>query len=248
MKIFILASFFVFKLNAQDMESSIPGDPTSSFDDSFDSSEEENFERFFSFGRFLHLSGYGSMVIPTGPMTQIYLSGFGFGANISYFIDWNIAIGFDFSMSVLPINIAMPETAFPSEITGNAYLTATNLYLKYYFNFFDISKFIASLNPFLKLGAGLYVLTDNIDVNGTITDIGFSPARTAIVPGVVGGLGFEYDIFRKKFLLGAEALYQYTLFSSVNPNLDGTKNELLNNLDYSGTLMTICISLIINFN
>lgn len=246
MKILFLIFLFIFKLNAQGLENTIPGDPTSSFDDSFDSQEEENYERFFSFGRFLHLSGYGSIVTPIGPMTQIYLSGMGFGTNLSYFIDWNVAIGFNFSLNMLPINIIYENTG---EITGVGYLTATDIYLKYYFNFFDISKFIASLNPFLKLGAGIYVLSDSIDINETITDyVGFSPARTAIAPGVVAGIGLEYDIFRKMFLLGVEVLYHYTLFSSTNSSLEGTDNKILNSLDYSGNLITVGISLILNFN
>ena len=246
MKILFITFFCIISLNAQDIENTIPGDPFTSFDDEETAFEEENLERFFSFGRFLHLSLYGSTVMPMGPMSEIYTAGFGAGGSITYFIDWNIAITFDVSLNILPIDMVLND--YPEGIQGSAYLSATNVYLKYYFNFFDISKFIAKLNPYFKLGAGLYILSDNIDVNETITDIGFSPARTAIAPGIVVGLGIEYNLYKKMFLLSLDANYHYTMFSPTNPNVEGTGIPDLEFFDYSGSILSIGCSLILNFN
>jgi outer membrane protein W len=239
-----------FKLNSQNLDNFINLDPFTSFDDHELSLEEENFERFFTFGRFIHIAGYFNLTTPMGPMTSIYLPGYGIGGNISYFIDWNIALLFDLSLNFLPISIMVPSAGnTEKEIHGNAYMSSSHLYLKYYFNFFDISKTISDFNPFLKLGIGIYMLSDRININDTIELLKFSPARTEISPGFVGGLGIEYSIYRKSFLLSLEALYHYTLFNSVNSNIPNNTvfTELLN-LDYSGHIFSINLGLIFNLN
>jgi len=249
-KILVLFFLLSFKIYTQDIDNFTNLDPFTSINNYGFSLEEENFERFFSFGRFVHFAGYLSILAPIGGMQGIYEPGYGLGGNISYFIDWNIALMFDLALNFMPIYIPTPTVQGSSqEIIGTAMMSSSHIYLKYYFNFFDISKMIASLNPYLKLGLGLYILSDKIVVNDTIDKIKFSPARTAIAPGLVGGLGLEYDIYNKTFLIGFEALYHYTMFDRVNENIPAntTVSELAN-LDYSGSILVLTVSLILNLN
>jgi len=244
--LFLLIFLISIEAFTQDIDNFTNLDPFTSFNNHALSLEEENFERFFSFGRFIHFAGYLSILSPIGGHSSIYTPGQGFGGNISYFIDWNIALMYDLSINFLPISIAVNSHGTDNEIYGTAYLTTTHAYLKYYFNFFDISKMLASLNPYLKLGLGLYILSDTIAINNTVENLKFSPARSQIVPGLVAGLGLEYDIYNKTFLLGFEALYHYTMFTSVNENIPNSSE--LKNLDYSGHIMSISLSLILNLN
>jgi hypothetical protein len=227
-------------------------DPFSEIETTEDEEYEESIDRFYTFGRILHLSIYGGLVIPRGPMTDIYASGAMGGFRISYFIDWDVAISFGFGLGKLSVSIPNMNAATANvvdPITGGATMANLALGLKYYINFNDISKPIAYINPAISAGVELTIINDYIDQD--ILDIfatkGYTldPSHRSIAPGLFMGISVEFPIFRKSIYLGGEFMYHMSFFSSSNPDVTETDPHF-GWIDYSGNYMSFGGSLIWN--
>jgi len=227
-------------------------DPFSEIESAEDDEYEESIERFYSYGRIMHLSVYFNFMNVTGNMSEVYTSGFLAGARISYFIDWDLAITFNFAMGKLGVDIinTNPLTGYsPQFITGGAIVGNLGLGLKYYINFHDISKVIAFINPSVSIGAEMTVIGDYIDeyildelaTKGVTED----PGHRFTGGGVYFSFGLEFPIFRKSILLGGDFTYHLSFFPSANENVpfgDATYGNLL----YNGHFMTYGFNLIWN--
>ncbi|MCX6112268.1 MAG: hypothetical protein NTY22_03145 [Proteobacteria bacterium] len=218
-------------------------DPFSEIDTSEDEEYEESLDRFYAFGRMLHLSLYGQFLNIRGPMADIYKSGAMGGFRISYFIDWDVAFIFGFSlgsMSVSIPNVNPVTSGIVNPITGSATIANIELGLKYYINFYDISKPIAYINPAILAGVELSIIRDQIDQeiltllkNYSITN----PAHRSVAPGLFAGMSLEFPIFRKSIYLGGEFMYHFSFFPSTNPVVLSTDPHF-GWINYSGNYMT----------
>ncbi len=224
-------------------------DPFSEVDASEDEEYEEALDRFYTFGRILHLSAYGQMINIRGPMSDIYKSGAMGGVRVSYFIDWDVAVTFHFSIGKTSVSIINPNpltAATVSTITGSATMANVGLGIKYYINFYDIAKPIAYINPAISAGAELNIMRDSIDADilklvPTMVD----PAHRTVAPGLFAGVSIEFPIFRKSIYLGGEFIYHFSFFPASNPNV-AVGDPHFGTLDYSGNYMTFGASLIWN--
>ena len=139
--------------------------------------DEEAIDRFYAYGRIFHISVFGNATQLYGPMSGIYHSGWFMGGRISYFLDWDLALTFHVSIGRATMSFANPnpaDSALIPTFTGSATMFNMGLGLKYYFNFHDISKAIAYINPAVHFGAEMSIINDALDMNSippTITII-----------------------------------------------------------------------------
>jgi len=209
--------------------------------------QEEALDRFYGYGRIFHIELYGSMDYLNGPMSYIYHRGWLMGARISYFLDWDLAITFHVSLGKATMEFANPVTAdnYPT-FTGSATLFNMGFGLRYYFNFHDISRAIAYINPAINFGAEMSIINDALDMSNIPSTININdPSHKMVAPGLFFGLSIEFPIFRKSVLLGGDFLYHLSYFPSTN-NKIASNDPHFGNLDYSGTYMTLGGSFIIN--
>lgn len=207
--------------------------------------QEEALDRFYGYGRIFHFEVYGGMAYLRGPMSNIYRSGWLVGGRVSYFLDWDLAIIFQTSIGKAAMefyNPVMSETN--SMFTGSATLFNMGFGLKYYFNFHDISRAIAYINPAISTGAEISIINDSLDMlNVSSTTI--DPSHKMVAPGLFFGISIEIPIFRKSVLLGGDFAYHLSYFPTTN-NKVPPGDIHFGNLDYSGTYMTLGGSFIIN--
>jgi len=201
--------------------------------------EQEAMERFYSYGRLFHIAFFGEVASATGSMANIYHRGFLMGGRISYFLDWDIAITFNIGVGTLPVSFPNSDTvtrgAYPL-FTGSALLFNLGFGIKYYFNFQDISRAIAYINPAFQTGMELSIINDSMDTYNApsgVPDI----SHRSVAPGLYAGMSLEMPIFRKRIYLGASFIYHISFFSDTNKKILPT-DQYHRNLDYSGNYMT----------
>ena len=216
-----------------------PGDPMTNFWNDDAETQEEAMIRFYEYGRFIHIIGFGEFLVPVGSRASIYTAGMLIGGKFSYFLDWNIAITVYLGIGFIPILI---EGVSGANLTGTSNLFDMGAGFKYYFNFHDISRIIASVNPYFAFSAGLLVVQDELDTTalstGT-TSISY-PEYSGYGFKVYAGLGLEFPIFRKSILLGVEAGY-HLLFLPVSADNTVANSE---EMDYSGDAIGMSLNLI----
>lgn len=204
--------------------------------------QEEAIDRFYAYGRIFHITAYGNAAYMYGPMSEIYTHGWFIGGRIAYFLDWDLAITLHVGLGKTAMNFANPnplDNNILPTFTGSAILFNMGLGLKYYFNFHDISKAIAYINPAVHFGAEMSIINDSLDMNAipsyiTIID----PSHKMIGPGIFFGLSIEVPIFRKSVLLGGEFIYHLSFFPSVNNKIP-VNDAHFGDLDYSGRYMCL---------
>jgi len=257
----ILVLIFLLNINvltAQDaFQSSEVGDPLSDFTSFEETQEEESLDRFYSYGRFVHIGGGIDLFAPLGGIATVYDPGTIGWLKISYFADWNIALTLSLGAGTTTINIdnSMLSTAVPT-IGGDMIMYLTEGSIKYYLNFNEISPFIARINPAFTLGVGLVVLNDTYNTTD-LSNLGISigPDRQAIAPDIFGTFSIEFNIFQNSLLLGLEMGYHFTTFSPYNSEINYSATALTDStfkyfgdLDYTGNFLTFGLNLIWNLN
>jgi hypothetical protein len=228
-------------------------DPFSEIETAEDDEFEESMERFYSYGRIMHIGAYMNFINIRGNMSDVYTSGALAGIRISYFIDWDLALTFHFAMGKLGVDIinTNPLTGYsPQFLTGGAIMGNLGLGLKYYINFHDISKVIAFLNPAVSVGAEMTVLSDYLDeeIISILKTKGVpisDPGHRSVAPGMYFSFSLEFPIFRKSIYLGGEFSYHLSFFPSSNPDIPYT-DPTFGNLLYDGHFMTYGFNLIWN--
>ena len=220
-------------------------DPFSEIETSEDEEYEEAMDRFYAFGRILHLSLHGEFISVRGPMADVYKPGAMGGLTINYFIDWDVAILFGFNLGALSVSIpnVNPLISFVNPITGTATVANIEMGIKYYLNFYDISKPVAYINPAIIAGVEMTIIKDQIDqeilkkfATYNIPDA----SHRSIAPGLFAGMSIEIPIFRKSIYIGAEFLYHFSFFPSTNSSITAVNSldPTYSWIDYSGHYMT----------
>jgi hypothetical protein len=211
--------------------------------------QEEALDRFYGYGRIFHVAIYGGMDYLRGPMSYIYHRGWLIGGQVSYFLDWDLTITFHTSIGKASMEFANPvtETPYPyTTFTGSATLFNLGFGLKYYFNFHDISRAIAYINPAINFGAEISIINDSLDMLDIPSTIDIrDPSHKMVAPGLFLGMSIEFPIFRKSIYLGADFTYHLSYFPAKNNKIPANDPHF-GSLDYSGTYMTLGGSFIIN--
>lgn len=194
-------------LLAQNDEGTDAYDPFSDYSEFEEATEEEADINFFKNGRFFTIALVGGYRMFTDVLGKLYSPSFYFGGQVNYFFDLRFALQVVYITGNHQFNLVGNH--------GNVELTTTELDIKYYFNVQNVTRGLASLNPYIIIGASQNYRTLRLDgVDGYARD-------SAI--GVTGGGGIEIPLMRNKMYFGAEAVYQYINFADKNsPIVVGT--------------------------
>jgi hypothetical protein len=228
-----------------------PFSPISQFDPDQIDEEEEVTERFYDFGRLVHISLGGGIAQPTGPMVNIYNVGWMIGTRFTYFLDWDLGITFHANIGRSSMSIINPNPItynIVPEFTGTATLFNMGLGVKFYPNFYDISKSIAWLNPSILIGMEVFMINDRIneqDLEDLKTYNINDPSHRATAPSVFMGAGVDIPFLRNVLYLGLEFIYHLSFFPSTNYRIDANDPHF-GQLDYSGRFFTYNVQFIWN--
>ncbi len=189
-------------LLAQSDDSYDPFADYSEFDEAVDEEEDLN---FFRNGRLLTLGFIGGYRGWTQTLNKIYAGNVSFGLFICYFFDLRFALQFGFLTSDHLMTISGPgfET-----IRGNVNMTDITANLKYYFNTQNVTRGLADLNP--------YVIGGFSQVYRTISVSNEAAYGKDAAFGFNIGAGLEIPMMRNKLFFGAQAVYQYLMFTDEN--------------------------------
>ena len=225
MKILIFLVLFIPQLAAAELITnpevhSYPGVLTSQFEesDAYDpfvdysefeeATEEEADINFFRNGRFFTLGfvlGYRSFSDTLG---KIYDPSPNFGLFLSYFFDLRFAMQLTFLTGDHSLGFSSPQG---TSVSGNASITSFGLNLKYYINTQNVTKGLASINPYLTGGFA------NISRTATVRDESAFSKESAT--GFEIGGGIELPLLRNKMYFGIQATYQLVNFADENSEI-----------------------------
>ncbi len=211
--LFIFTSTFTLQpLFAQDIEkpimvaqdSSDSFDPFADYSEFEEASEEEADINFFKNGRFFSLGlivGYRTL---TGTLGQLYPGAPNFGINLTYFFDLRFALQIAYSGSTHPFSLNSAGTT----TAGSTAVSGVSFDLKYYFNTQNVTKGLASINPYISGGFTQNYLTRTVtvDTNTPSTAGNISKDSAASFNFAVGA---EMPLMKGKMYLGLEAQYQF---------------------------------------
>ncbi len=169
--------------------------------------EEEADINFFRQGRLL-TAGFliGERGFTQG-MSQIYDKNIAYGLYLSYFFDLRFALQFSYVTSSHRFHASSPTT----NATGNVLLNGISVDIKYYFNTQNLTKGLATFNPYVIGGFTSFQRQTTVDSQPEF-------AKDSAMAFDVGA-GFEIPILQKKMYLGAQALYQVVNFPNQNTEI-----------------------------
>jgi len=231
-----------------------PFAPIAQFDPAEIDEEEEVTERFYDYGRLIHISFGGGLAQPVGPFSTFYSTGWMLGTRFTYFLDWDLGITFHTGIGRAGISYLNPNpvtSGIVPEFTGKATLFELGFGIKYYPNFYDISRSIAWLNPSLLLGLELFVINDEIndqDLEDLKTYNINDPSHRVTAPAVFMGLGLDIPILRKVVYVGLEFVFHVTFFPSYNYRIEDNDPHFGadTGLNYSGRFLSYGMHIIWN--
>lgn len=180
-------------------------DPFSDYSEFEEGSEEEADINFFHNGRFFSIGILGGYESFTDTLGVIYTPSFQFGLFLEYFFDLKLAMQLAYLTSTHSLTIA---TGQGSALTGSVALSHFEFDLKYYLNTQNVTRGLASLNPYIIFGASSYTRATNINgSNGEIDDSAF---------GAQAGMGIEIPIMHNSAFFGVQGTFNYIAFPNAN--------------------------------
>lgn len=223
-----------------------PFSPISQFDPAEIDEEEEVNERFYDYGRLIHIAFGGNLTQPVGPFSTFYTTGWMLGVRFTYFLDWNLGLTFHTGLGRSSISYINPNpltSPLVPEFTGKATLFDLGFGIKFYPNFHDISSSIAWLNPSILLGLELFVLNDELNDQDLETLKAYNindPSHRVTAPAVFMGMGLDIPLLRKVVYLGLEFMFHVTFFPSYNYRIEKNDPHFGEDtgLDYSGRFLS----------
>jgi hypothetical protein len=170
-------------------------------------SEEEADINFFRNGRFLTMGFTLGQRTFTEGMADIYSNDIVYGLYLSYFFDMRFALQFGWHTGSHDIQVG---TA-----TGKADISTTSVHIKYYLNTQNVTRGLASLNPYVIGGFGSTSRESTVDGQ---PEIGKESAM-----GFDLGGGIEFPMLNNKMYFGGQLLYSVVNFDDENTEikLDG---------------------------
>lgn len=179
--------------------------------------EEEADLNFFRQGRLLTAGVLLGERGFTQGMNQIYKNDVAYGVYLSYFFDLRFALQFTFLTSSHRLHI----TSAANSVSGNVSLNSISVDIKYFFNTQNLTKGLATFNPYIIGGFTSFQRQTTVDSEpefGKDSAMGFDL-----------GLGVEMPILQKKMYVGAQAMYQIVNFPNQNQEI-----VLNNGTDHTG--------------
>jgi hypothetical protein len=165
--------------------------------------EEEADINFFRHGRFVtmgFLLGYRSF---TEGMGQIYGDDVAYGGYLSYFFDLRFALQFGYTTSSHSIAVG--------GVRGDTKIGALSIDLKYYLNTQNVTKGLATLNPYFVGGFSSFNRQSTVD--------GQPEFSKDSAMGVNMGMGIEIPFLNNKMYFGAQGMYQLVNFRDENSEI-----------------------------
>jgi len=215
---------------AQDEEGDVY-DPFIDYSEFEEAGEEEADVNFFRNGR-LFTAGFlvGQRQFTQG-MSGLFQKDIAYGLYLSYFFNLKTALQFSYMTSSHAFRIS-------PTVSGDIRLTHFAADLKYFFNTQNVTKGLASFNP--------YVLGGFSSINRETNRVGVTDFGQERAMAFDAGVGVEIPIGKRNdFYIGAQALYQLVNFKDENSNIiaDGSPTNKFAN----GDLITLSAILGVNF-
>ena len=168
-------------------------------------------------------------------MRNIYGDAFTVGLFLSYFFDLRFAMQLSFLTGSHPISF----TAQSTSVTGDATLTEMGINLKYYLNTQNVTKGLASFNPYFVGGFSQVTRTATVDGQEAFSKEG--------ALGFDIGAGIEIPMLRNKMYFGAVVSYQLVSFSDEQSEIFLAGESTGTGLFPTGDLIKGLIILGVNF-
>ena len=211
-------------------------DPFADYSEFEETADEEEDLNFFRNGRLLTVGFLGGYRGWTGTLGSLYSSGPTFGLYLCYFFDLRFALQISYVTNQTTLSV--PARTNSSAVNGNINIDDLQLLLKYYFNTQNVTRGLASLNPYVV--GGISQIYRTVTVSGN-NNFGKDSAFGADI-----GAGIELPMMRNKMYFGAQGLYQVINFSDANKDyLDAAGNNT--GIKGSGSSFTAMGILGINF-
>jgi outer membrane protein W len=209
------------------------GDPSN-----YEFSEDEKEDKeFFHLGRYVMIGvdlGVGAF---TGGLGRTTNPGFYAGAKFLYFFDKSICMELagHYANHLDTVNPAAGQIL---RIDTN--LIPLTLGFRYYFDTKNAPKAIAIANPYLGVGGGVYVRTQNVTLDKGFTNV---TNGTTYSFGGYGAAGLEFPIYRRHVYAGVDARFHFIFF----PDANNTFGLAPGTVDRSGNYFTTTASITYNF-
>jgi opacity protein-like surface antigen len=209
-------------------------DPFIDYSEYEEANEEEADINFFRNGRFLTMGFSVGQRMFTEGMADHLKQDVAFGLFLSYFFDLRFALQFGY----LTGSHALKFDTTSGQVTGTADMSSINVDIKYYVNTQNVTKGLASFNPYFLGG----ISSVNREVTAQLNNVAVSDIVSDRATGFDVGAGIEFPMMRNKMYFGGQALYQLVSFKDENQILTGTTNKYMN-----GDLITLTAILGVNF-
>jgi hypothetical protein len=179
--------------------------------------EEEADVNFFRHGRFLTAGFTIGQRSFTEGMRGIFKDDLEYGLYLSYFFDLRFALQFGYMTGSHAISVKGGAT----QATGTAKINGLSIDLKYYLNTQNVTKGLATLNPYFIGGFTSFSRESLVD--------GQPEFSKDSAMGFDVGAGIEIPMMHNKMYFGAQGLYQLVSFPDENSEI------ILNNgVDHTG--------------
>lgn len=209
-------------------------DPFADYSEFEEASEEEADIHFFKNGRFFTLALFGGYRSFTGTYNQLYSPSGNFGVSLSYFFDLKFAFQISYTTGSHDLNLILKNG---DPYSGTLKVQGTGFDIKYYMNTQNVTKGLATFNPYLGLGISQLSRTQTLSTQTSDTAKENSMAFQATA-------GFEIPMMRNKMYVGAEAQYQYVGFQDEGSLL--VVNDINQGIERNGDLYRV--NFIVGFN
>jgi hypothetical protein len=210
-------------------------DPFIDYSEFEEAGDEEADINFFRHGRFVTLGGLLGQRRLTENMRDVYADSSVFGLSLSYFFDFRFALQFSYITGSHPIRFKGPTTT----VRGDSKVNSFGADIKYYLNTQNITRGLATFNPYL-VGGFASVSRQNTTDGQAIFSNQSAMAFNA-------GAGIEFPLMRNKMYIGGQFLYQLVNFKDENSQIILDDGNEPTGIYPSGDFMYIFATLGVNF-
>lgn len=229
----------IFCLTLTQVSPAFSQDSTDAYDPFIDyneyeiADEEEADINFFRHGRFLTMGFLIGQRSFTEGLTDIFKNDIAYGLYLSYFFDLRFALQFGYTTGSHALKI--PTTT----ITGNSKLNGVSIDLKYYLNTQNVTKGLATLNPYFIGGFTSYSRESTVDGSPEFSK------DSAMAFDI--GAGIEIPMMQNKMYFGGQAMYQLVNFPDENSEITYNDGAGLTGKYPNGDIFTVMGILGVNF-
>jgi hypothetical protein len=197
--------------------------------------EEEADINFFRHGRFLTAGFLFGQRSFTQGMSEVFVKDVVYGLYLSYFFDLRFALQLGYSTGSHAIGVS----GGGKTVTGDTKISGVSLDLKYYFNTQNVTKGLASLNPYVIGGFTSFTRQSVVD--------GQPEFSKDDAMGFNMGAGIEIPFLRNKMYFGAQGMYQVVNFRDENSQIELDGGTIKTNKYPNGDFITFMGILGVNF-